>query len=66
MAATVAHQTGLPQACAKARAALDSLTEPELPAEDWPASRADELRIWSRACTDPFTARAETVPCCEK
>ena len=62
MAATVAHQTGLSQACAKARAALDSLTEPELPAEDWPASRADEFRIWSRACTDPFTARAETVP----
>ncbi len=61
LAATVAHQTGLPQARAKARAALDALAEPELPPAQWPASRADELRIWIRACTNPFTARAETV-----
>src|ERR1700722_9314285 len=32
MAATVAHQTGLPEARAKARAALDVLSEPQLPA----------------------------------
>ena len=31
-------------------------------AEDWPASRADEHRIWITACTDPFGERAETVP----
>jgi DNA-binding CsgD family transcriptional regulator len=66
MAATVAHQTGLPEACVKARAALNAIDargEPVLSAEDWPASRADEHRIWIRACTDPFGARAETVPC---
>ena len=65
MAATVAHQTGLPDACARVRAALDALDalgEPVPSAEDWPASRADEHRIWIRACTDPFGARAETVP----
>ena len=40
MAATVAHQTGLPEACAKVRAALDALDalgEPVPPAEHWPA-----------------------------
>jgi DNA-binding CsgD family transcriptional regulator len=65
MAATVAHQTGLPEACAKVRAALDALDAPGAPApsaQDWPASRADEHRIWIRACTDPFGGRAETVP----
>jgi DNA-binding CsgD family transcriptional regulator len=30
-------------------------------AENWPASRADENRIWIRACTDPFGERTETV-----
>ena len=63
-AATVAHQTGLPEACAKARAALDALDalgEP-VPSADWPASRADENRIWITACTDPFGRRSETVP----
>ncbi|HLQ57696.1 MAG TPA: hypothetical protein VK162_25920, partial [Streptosporangiaceae bacterium] len=66
MAATVAHQTGLPEACAKARVALealDALGEPVSSAGDWPACRADEHRIWIRACTDPFGGRAETVPC---
>jgi DNA-binding CsgD family transcriptional regulator len=65
MAATVAHQTGIPQACAKVRAALDALdaqAEPDPPVEARPAGTADELRIWIRACTDPFGARAETVP----
>ncbi len=65
LAATVAHQTGIPQARAKVRAAqdaLDALSEPELSAEGWPASLADEFRIWIRACTDPYAARAETVP----
>jgi hypothetical protein len=65
MAATVAHQTGLPEACAKARAALDALDAlggPVPSAEDWPASRADEHRIWITACTDPFGGRTETVP----
>ncbi len=66
LAATVAHQTGLPAARAMVRdalAALDTLDPPVPAAEGWPASRADELRIWIRACTDPFDARAETIPC---
>jgi DNA-binding CsgD family transcriptional regulator len=66
MAASVAHQTGLPEACAKVRAALevlDALGEPVPSAEHWRASPADEHRIWIRACTGPFGARAETVPC---
>ena len=65
MAGTVAHQTGLPEACAKARAALaalDALSGPAPSADDWPASRADEQRIWIAACTDPFGKRAETIP----
>ncbi len=64
VAASVAHQTGSPAACARVRAALDVLDapgEPELTAGDWPASRADEIRIWVRACTDPFGARAGAV-----
>lgn len=67
MAATVAHQTGLPEVCAKARAALDLLDSRDGPpptAEDWPAGRADEYRIWIRACTDPFGERADIVPAC--
>jgi DNA-binding CsgD family transcriptional regulator len=66
MAASVAHQTGLPEACAKVRAALgtlDALSEPLPSAEHWPVSPTDERRIWIRACTGPFGARAETVPC---
>jgi DNA-binding CsgD family transcriptional regulator/tetratricopeptide (TPR) repeat protein len=65
MAATVAHQTGLPEACAKVRAALDALDAmggPSPAADGWPATRVDEQRIWIRACTDPFSGRAETVP----
>ena len=64
LAATVAHQTGLPEGCAKVRAALDRvdvLGEPP-PAEAWLASRSDEHRIWIRACTDPFGSRDETIP----
>jgi DNA-binding CsgD family transcriptional regulator len=53
MAATVAHQTGLPEVCAKARAALDSLES---------LDDSGGHRIWIRACTDPFGERAETVP----
>jgi DNA-binding CsgD family transcriptional regulator len=65
MAATVAHQTGLPEARARIRTALDALDALAglaPPAGNWPASRADEYRIWITACTDPFWARAETVP----
>ncbi|MFE5079467.1 helix-turn-helix transcriptional regulator [Streptomyces mirabilis] len=65
MAATVAHQTGLPEVCAKARAALDLLDSRDGPppsAEDRPGGRADEYRIWIRACTDPFGDRADIVP----
>jgi len=65
MAATVAHQTGLPEVCAKARAALDLLDSRDGPppsAEDQAAGHADEYRIWIRACTDPFGERADIVP----
>ena len=64
LAATVAHQTGLPESCARVRAALDRVDAPGEPpsADDWLASRADEHRIWIRACTEPFGARAETIP----
>ena len=70
MAATVAHQTGLPGLCAQARAALDRLNRLEAPArpdgprpaDDGPPGRADEYRIWINACTDPFANRAEAVP----
>ena len=61
LAATVAHQTGLPEACAKVRALLDALNGPVPSAGNWPASRADENRIWIRACTEPFGERAESV-----
>jgi DNA-binding CsgD family transcriptional regulator len=64
VAASVAHQTGIPAACARVRAALDALDapgNPELTAGGWPASRADEIRIWVRACTNPFGARADAV-----
>jgi DNA-binding CsgD family transcriptional regulator len=65
MAATVAHQTGLPEACARARAALDALDAlgVRVPSpKDQAAVSADENRIWITACTDPFGGRAEIVP----
>ncbi|MGW3291424.1 LuxR C-terminal-related transcriptional regulator [Streptomyces sp. NPDC001002] len=73
MAATVAHQTGLPEVCARARAALELLDEldvldvgdgppPSASAEGAPAGPAEEYRIWIRACTDPFGERADLVP----
>ncbi|MEU9157441.1 AAA family ATPase [Streptomyces sp. NPDC048417] len=63
MAATVVHQTGLPEVRAKARAALDALDALDFGdgSEDWPAARADEYRLWIRACTDPFGERVEIV-----
>jgi DNA-binding CsgD family transcriptional regulator/tetratricopeptide (TPR) repeat protein len=65
MAAVVAHQTGLSEACAKVRAALEAIDAsggPVPAVKDWPASHADENRIWITACTDPFSGRDETVP----
>jgi DNA-binding CsgD family transcriptional regulator len=65
MAATTAHQTGLPQTCEKVRDALAALDAPGRPTAvgAGPApGRADEIRIWARACVDPFGARAEVVP----
>jgi DNA-binding CsgD family transcriptional regulator len=65
-AAAVAHQTGLPDARARVRAALDAvdaLGEPVPLGGNWPAAgSADEYRIWIRACTDPFGARVDTLP----
>jgi len=62
MAATVVHQTGLATASAQVLAALDALPAPPQHAPGWQASRADEIRAWVAACTDPFGRRAETVP----
>lgn len=55
----------VPEACARARAALDALDAPGVPvpsAEDQAAVSADENRVWITACTDPFGGRAEIVP----
>jgi DNA-binding CsgD family transcriptional regulator len=65
MAAATAHQAGLPEACEKVRGALAILDGPGQPlpaAEGWTPGRADQIRIWARACIDPFGARAELVP----
>jgi DNA-binding CsgD family transcriptional regulator len=64
LAATVAYQTGLPEACTQARAALDALDALSEPtsAEGRRPGWADEHRIWITACTDPFGGRAKTVP----
>jgi len=61
LAALVAHQTGLPETCVKVRAALDSLGRPPSGGTAG-ARRGDEVRIYVEATTDPFGARAETVP----
>jgi hypothetical protein len=54
LAATVACQTGLPEACAKARAALDALDAPGQAGavSQRPAGWADVHRIW---ITDQLT-----------
>jgi hypothetical protein len=65
LAATVAHQTGLPEACAKVRAtldALDALNEPVPLAVAEAVSSTDENRVWVAACTEPFGKRDEIVP----
>ncbi|MGW2960386.1 AAA family ATPase [Streptomyces sp. NPDC001220] len=64
MAATVVHQTGLPEVRDKTRAALDALDALGSGdgSEGWPAARAEEYRLWIRACTDPFGERADLVP----
>ena len=62
---TIAQQTGLPEARAKARAALDALDalgEPAPTAGNGPTSRKDEHRIWITACTDPFGGRTAALP----
>ena len=65
MAATICHQTGLPEARAKALAALDVLdgtSKAVRPAAECPTDRCDEARLWIRVSADPFGGRAETVP----
>ncbi len=52
----------LRQGACRALDLLDSRDGPPPSAEDWPAGRADEYRIWIRACTDPFGERADIVP----
>jgi DNA-binding CsgD family transcriptional regulator len=65
IAATIAHQTGLPEARARVRAVFDDLEAARAAApgtRDPQASRADEARLWIRACTDPFGGRADILP----
>jgi ATP/maltotriose-dependent transcriptional regulator MalT len=62
LAATVAHQTGLAAASAQVLAAFAALPPPPRDDPGWAASRADEIRAWVTACTDPFGRRGETVP----
>lgn len=65
MAATIGHQTGLPEACARVCAALDALNATGVaarPAGEWPTGPDDEARLWIRVSADPFGGRAETVP----
>ena len=60
LAALVAHQTGLAETGARICAALDALDAVEVPGGL--GGRADEIRIYVRAATDPFGGRAETIP----
>ncbi len=65
MAATIGHQTGLAEACAKARAvltALDAAGVAPRSTGERPTGRYDEARMWIWVCADPFGGRAETVP----
>jgi DNA-binding CsgD family transcriptional regulator len=65
MAATIGHQTGLREACARVRATVRGIDATGVAApsgEDRPASRSDEARMWIWVCADPFGRRAETVP----
>jgi DNA-binding CsgD family transcriptional regulator len=61
VAASVVYQTGDPSSRQQLLSTLDRLKDPvPLPAA-WPASYADERRIWVRAATDPFGRRADAV-----
>jgi DNA-binding CsgD family transcriptional regulator len=70
MAATIGHQTGLPEACGRVRTTLDALDATRLdmparaapPADDRPAGPCDEARMWIWVCADPFGGRGQTVP----
>jgi len=65
MAATIGHQTGLREACARVRATVQGLDHACLtsPSDgEGPATRADEARMWIWVCADPFGRRAQTVP----
>ncbi len=65
MAATIGHQTGLREACARVRAAVGLLDHACVtgPSDgSAPATRADEARMWIWVCADPFGRRADTVP----
>lgn len=76
VAATVVHQTGLSDVRARVSDTLGDLEAADAKAgsadgrtaddgrsASRAASRAEEARIWIRACTSPFDARAETVRC---
>ncbi len=65
MAATIGHQTGILEACARVQATAELLdhtrvTDPS--DESAVATRADEARMWIWVCADPFGGRSRTVP----
>ncbi|OLB75595.1 MAG: hypothetical protein AUI14_20675 [Actinobacteria bacterium 13_2_20CM_2_71_6] len=61
LAATVAYQSGASTDRAAVRQTLDRMQEPAHPPANGPDGHADEQRVWVRACTEPLTARADTV-----
>lgn len=65
MAATIGHQTGLREACARVRTTVGLLDHAYVtgPSDGGvPTTRADEARVWIWVCADPFGRRADTVP----
>jgi DNA-binding CsgD family transcriptional regulator len=61
LAATVAYQSGASADRAAVLQTLDRMQEPAHPRANGPDGHADEQRVWVRACTEPLTARADTV-----
>ncbi len=63
IAATIAHQTGLPGARARVRTALDELQAAwaTVPGTGDRSSPAEEARLWILACTDPLDSRTEIL-----
>ncbi len=61
MAATIAHQTGLPEASVRVRATVDATGAKAPTAGNWPTGTYDAAHLWIRVCADPIGGRAESV-----